>query len=111
MTLELTLRSEKYCHKLYASQMKGFGVVWDAPRYPYVIPTLLFRTFLQPFWRPLWILLSWIGRAAYNCFFDGDASPASATVTARSFATKILQQAQETFEPEFDLSMNDDEVI
>lgn len=40
-----------YCHPLYAEFMTGFGVNPDAPRYPFVIPTLLFRP-LRPIWRP-----------------------------------------------------------
>ena len=41
-----------YCHPLYAEYMVGFGVNPDAPRYPFVIPTLLFRP-LRPIWKPV----------------------------------------------------------
>lgn len=46
----------QYCHPLYAEYMVGFGVNPDAPRYPFVIPTLLFRP-LRPLWEPC---LKWV---------------------------------------------------
>ncbi|OQO10427.1 hypothetical protein B0A48_03723 [Cryoendolithus antarcticus] len=46
----------KYCHAFYARRMEGYGVWNDAPRSPFVIPTLLFRP-LRPIWRPA---LNWI---------------------------------------------------
>nr|OQO24515.1 hypothetical protein B0A51_06131 [Rachicladosporium sp. CCFEE 5018] len=39
--------------------MEGYGVWNDAPRSPFVIPTLLFRP-LRPIWRPT---LNWAGEA------------------------------------------------
>nr|OQO00771.1 hypothetical protein B0A51_18720 [Rachicladosporium sp. CCFEE 5018] len=49
----------KYCHPFYARRMEGYGVWNDAPRSPFVIPTLLFRP-LRPIWRPT---LNWAGEA------------------------------------------------
>lgn len=110
--LMLITNSEKYCHKLYASSMVGYGVDPDAPRYPFVLPTLLNRHLLYPFINPLWALLSWLGRAAYSLFFQGDdMGRATATESARRFATRMVQFAQETLEADSDFRMGDDEVI
>ncbi|OQO07956.1 hypothetical protein B0A48_06748 [Cryoendolithus antarcticus] len=49
----------KYCHPFYARRMEGYGVWNDAPRSPFVIPTLLFRP-LRPIWRPT---LNWAREA------------------------------------------------
>jgi hypothetical protein len=108
----LTAYSEKYCHKFYASSMIGYGVDPDAPRYPFVIPTLLHRNLLYPIINPLWALLSWVGRAAYSFFFEGDEIASSTTKeSARRFATKMVQFAQETFEADSDYRMSDDEIM
>jgi len=48
-----------YCHSFSAATMRGFGVNPDAPQYPFVIPTLIFRP-LRPVWRPV---LSWAKEA------------------------------------------------
>ncbi|GAB7363078.1 hypothetical protein MBLNU230_g3370t1 [Neophaeotheca triangularis] len=49
--LETTLCSY-YCHPLYAKSMCGSGCDPDAPRYPFVLPTLLFRP-VRWLWRPV----------------------------------------------------------
>lgn len=51
----------QYCHPLYAETMVGYGVDFDAPRYPFVIPTLLFRPF-RPIWKPVveWLYASFM---------------------------------------------------
>lgn len=41
-----------YCHNFSAESMRGFGVNPDAPRYPFVMPTLVLRP-LKPVWRPV----------------------------------------------------------
>lgn len=90
--------------------MIGFGVVWDAPVYPYVLPTLFYRNLLKPFWVPLYAFLKWLARTAYACVFGDDVSGPSTAQSARKAATRILQYAaQETFESDF--RMTDDEVI
>ncbi|KAF2107849.1 hypothetical protein BDV96DRAFT_288454 [Lophiotrema nucula] len=99
---------DQYCHQLYAPSMKGFGVEWDAPQFPYVLPTMFYRKLLRPFWRPLWALLVWIWNATYNCFFEDDTVRETTTRTARHFASTAIRNHQ-TFEP--DLRMSDDEFI
>jgi hypothetical protein len=54
-----------YCHPLYAEFMKGYGVDPDAPRYPFVIPTLFFRP-LRPIWKPA---LKWTEATATAVFY------------------------------------------
>ncbi|KAF2445218.1 hypothetical protein P171DRAFT_315896, partial [Karstenula rhodostoma CBS 690.94] len=51
---------EIWGHHPYASSYKGYGVVWGAPEYPYVLPTMTYRAFIKPWWRPLHAGLSWI---------------------------------------------------
>lgn len=51
--------SAAFCQPEYASRMRGFGVDPNAPRYPYAIPTLLFRP-LDWLWKPLAQALFWI---------------------------------------------------
>ncbi|KAF2274141.1 uncharacterized protein EI97DRAFT_460533 [Westerdykella ornata] len=97
------LACERYCHKLYASEMVGYGVVWDAPRYPFVLPTLLWRNLVRPVGAPIWNLIAWL--------YEDEAVKEHATATAGRAATRIFRQRYtgETFEP--DLSMGDDEII
>ena len=95
-----------YCHKFYARKMKGFGVVFDAPRYPFVLPTLFYRKLIRTWWHPLWRFLTW----SWNYYWLEDGTTNSATITASRVATRVLQQATETFDYS-DLSMNDDEII
>jgi hypothetical protein len=61
-----------YCHPLYADFMKGYGVNPDAPRYPFVIPTLLFRP-LRPIWRPA---LKWTETTTTAVFYTVFGEPA-----------------------------------
>lgn len=61
-----------YCHPLYAEYMHGFGVDPDAPRYPFVIPTLLFRP-LRPVWKPAF---KWIEASCTTVFYMVFGEPA-----------------------------------
>lgn len=63
----------QYCHPLYAETMIGYGVDPDAPRYPFVIPTLLFRPF-RPIWKPA---LAWLHASFMTVFYMvfGDPPP------------------------------------
>lgn len=108
---QLIWDSDQYCHKLYASSMVGFGVDFNAPRFPFVIPTLGYRWFVKPWWLPLWSLLSWVGRTSYRSVMDDETGKATATATVRRFATNVLRQVQtaESFEPDY--RMSDDEVL
>ncbi|KAH9844797.1 hypothetical protein Tdes44962_MAKER01344 [Teratosphaeria destructans] len=53
-----------YCHKRYAQTMVGFGVDPNAPIFPFVIPTLLFRPF-RFFWQPV---VDWLQWAIWKCW-------------------------------------------
>ena len=59
-----------YCHPLYAEYMVGFGINPDAPRYPFVIPTLLFRP-LRPVWKPVLQWLEALFTAGFHTIFGG----------------------------------------
>jgi hypothetical protein len=59
-----------YCHPLYAEYMVGFGVNPDAPEYPFVIPTLLFRPF-RPLWKPVLQGLEASFTAGFHAVFGG----------------------------------------
>ena len=61
-----------YCHPLYAEYMTGYGVDMDAPRYPFVIPTLLFRP-LRPIWKPAF---KWVEATATAVFYTVFGEPA-----------------------------------
>ncbi|KAF1999585.1 hypothetical protein P154DRAFT_563887 [Amniculicola lignicola CBS 123094] len=107
---------EYHCHKLYGETMRGFGVDWDAPRWPFVIPTLIYRNAIAFWWVHLWAFLSWVGRTAWNCMFESvdEQSKARATKVAQEFATKVWQSSQYatgTYEHEEDYRMGDDEAI
>lgn len=54
-----TKTSEFYCHPQYAtSSPYPFSVNMNAPRYPFVLPTLFYRSFIRMWWLPLYSLLS-----------------------------------------------------
>lgn len=55
-----SLLCRQFCHKLWAETMIGYGVDPNAPRFPFVIPTLLLRPF-KPVWEPV------LGNSAW-CF-------------------------------------------
>lgn len=60
-----------YCHPLYAEYMIGYGVNPDAPRYPFVIPTLLFRP-LRPVWKPA---VKWLDATLTAVFYTVFGEP------------------------------------
>lgn len=117
------LACEKYCHKMYAPRMVGFGVAADAPRFPFVVPTLIYRNLQRPWglltWplKLLWSMAGWIWGQVWDSFFDADDADAEvvkrgATSTIRKVTTTVLQQAQGTYdEPDFDFGFGDDEFI
>jgi hypothetical protein len=41
----------------------------NAPRYPYVIPTLIYRTFIKGWFLPLSSFFTWIGATMWRCVF------------------------------------------
>ncbi|KAF2733039.1 hypothetical protein EJ04DRAFT_469061 [Polyplosphaeria fusca] len=87
-----------------------YGVYWDAPIFPFVLPTLLYRNTIRPFWRPFWALLTWIWRTASKSFFDDDVVQSVTLKTARQF-TRTVFAASQTADAEADFSMNDDELL
>lgn len=90
------LNSEMWCHYEYASSYKGYGVTWNAPKYPYVIPTVLYRNFIKPWWRPLSVFAVFISEAFLGRFVDsGRVGAPVVTSTATRFATKILLQEED----------------
>ncbi|KAF2019741.1 hypothetical protein BU24DRAFT_406371 [Aaosphaeria arxii CBS 175.79] len=102
---------EQYCHKLYASSMIGYGVDPNAPRFPFVIPTLLYRWTIKPWWPFVWSYIGPIVLAIYQTIIEDEAVKTSATATARGFATTILQRASATDAFESDFRISDDEMI
>ncbi|KAF1978579.1 hypothetical protein BU23DRAFT_549999 [Bimuria novae-zelandiae CBS 107.79] len=103
---------EIWGHHTYASSYTGYGVVWGAPEYPYVLPTMTYRAFVRPWWRPLYALLSWMWRVSGGG--SEDAAPMTARTTATRIAERILLrgQAGAEFEEEASvLGMAGDEVL
>ncbi|KAI6806111.1 hypothetical protein KC332_g13930 [Hortaea werneckii] len=62
----------QYCHKLYATTMVGFGVDYDAPRFPFVLPTLVFRPW-KPLWLPVAEYLQWCAECIVNWLYGDSA--------------------------------------
>jgi hypothetical protein len=48
----------------------------NAPRYPYVIPTLIYRTFIKGWFLPLSSFFSWIAATMWTCIFGFGDEPA-----------------------------------
>jgi hypothetical protein len=82
--------------------MVGFGVDWDAPRYPFVLPTLFWRKILKPVSTPF----LWMWHAFCYFFFDEDGG--STTASATRTATTVFQET-DVFESDFGFA--DDEFI
>ncbi|KAF2033721.1 hypothetical protein EK21DRAFT_41297, partial [Setomelanomma holmii] len=86
---------EMYCHHPYAQYSPyPFSVNPNAPQYPFVIPTLLYRSVLG-WWLPPEFAATWTRDAAWQ-----DSS-----------AHVVQQAAQRTVEMEWDQSMAHDEVV
>ncbi|KAF1947845.1 hypothetical protein EJ02DRAFT_6574 [Clathrospora elynae] len=114
---------EIYCHPLYArSSPYPFSVNMNAPRYPFVIPTLIYRAFIKEWWSPIYSFFSWIGATMWSCVFGfGDQTAhtaghfiregATSTVTSTgswrvsSDAAKVVEEAV------WDVRIGDDEVL
>ena len=64
-----------YCHQFYAYEMVGFGVDPDAPRFPFVIPTLVFRP-LRWLWKPVCEALAQGIGVVFHEFFGDRATSA-----------------------------------
>lgn len=89
--------------------MVGFGVDRNAPRYPFVIPTLLYRKALYYPWE---YILCPVGGFVYKLFSGNEAASVNtATSTTTRLASSVVHTAymRETLEP--DLGFGADEVI
>lgn len=91
----LTQSSEVWCHYEDASSYTGYGITWNAPRFPIVIPAVLYRNLIRPWWSPIGAVLIWIWRTLYSCFLGIDeVKKRSATAEATRIATKVLFREQ-----------------
>lgn len=78
--------------------MRGYGVNPDAPTFPYVIPTLLFRPF-KPVWQPVLTFLAWCFGALYSSDSSSaanypshayrKAAPRTASTTSKGLWSKV----------------------
>jgi hypothetical protein len=85
-----------YCHQTYAVEMVGYGVDPDAPDYPFVIPTLLFRPF-EPIWRPVLQYLAWSFGVLLNLGFgEGLGAGASSRHSARGPKARPVRRTMGT---------------
>ena len=98
---------------MYAYTMVGDGTNPDAPDFPFVIPTMMYRWTLKPsrsIWEPLWGIFMGMFNGVYDLFFaDESHVRTAATATAQQVASKLMLETTETLESDF--SMNDDEVV
>ncbi|KAE8837231.1 hypothetical protein PTNB73_08135 [Pyrenophora teres f. teres] len=61
---------EIYCHPTYAySSPYPFSVKPNAPKYPYVLPTLVYRSCIRDWWVPISSFFGWIAATAWACVF------------------------------------------
>ena len=81
---------EIWGHRMYARSYEGYGVVWGAPEYPYVLPTMTYRAFVKPWWRPVYACLNWVWRAVVGGFDGEGVVYGSARTTAGKIAERIL---------------------
>ncbi|KAF2241551.1 hypothetical protein BU26DRAFT_440413 [Trematosphaeria pertusa] len=107
---------EAWCHHLYAKSYKGYGVTYDAPEFPFVIPTMTYRAFIKPWWIPLFGFLAWGWRTLAGCLVGGEETVQGGT--ARATATRVatkMWEARRAWEAEGGgervLGMGADEVV
>ncbi|KAG9192288.1 hypothetical protein G6011_11022 [Alternaria panax] len=112
---------ELYCQPMYAySSPYPFSVNANAPKYPFVIPTLVYRTFVQGWWVPISSFFSWIGATMWGCFFGFQGAHVvnhSTSQTIRDTETVretrwISEEAVKLMEEKgWDHSMFEDEIL
>ncbi|KAH7380102.1 hypothetical protein BKA66DRAFT_420068 [Pyrenochaeta sp. MPI-SDFR-AT-0127] len=106
-----------YCQPKYAqSSPYPFAVKINAPQYPFVIPTLIFRKFIKDWWIPLSSFVSWICATMYKYVFGFEDAASAAREAVRGTATNRAwyvrsQAAQVTEESAWDLRMTDDQLL
>ena len=69
-----------YCNQTYASTSHRDYPDPEAPRYPFAIPTLLFRP-AKPVWGPAWEYVRWGARVVGYAFVGEEAASAAPAVT------------------------------
>ncbi|KAI4655386.1 hypothetical protein J4E93_000098 [Alternaria ventricosa] len=91
-----------------------------APKFPFVIPTLIYRTFVQGWWVPISSFFSWIAATIWSLFFGFEEAQAvrySASQTIRAGSTMkeshwISDEAAKLMEEKgWDHSMFEDEIL
>lgn len=103
-----------YCQTTYATGMEGYGIGHEAPRMPFVTPTMLFRPF-QFIWTPLWLTVStflhWLWGLVFF-LFEADENAVTATSTT-AIGQSIVETAtiRATEWLEGDWSMDHDEIL
>lgn len=86
------MRSDRYCHPLYAHEMSGYGVDINAPRRPFVTITILFRP-LKWLWRPVFTFLEWL-LADWLPMPDDDNTTWLSALHASSFDPVLLRELE-----------------
>jgi len=103
--------SEFYCHHAYTNYSPyPYSVNPDAPEFPFVIPTLFYRSFIRFWWTPVWSLITWL----WTSTFDADATTrlASESLEARlPTLTVITGPSPIAEEATWEQSMMNDEVV
>jgi hypothetical protein len=106
--------SEFFCHPAYAySSPYPFAVNADAPQFPFVLPTLLYRTFVQAWLAPFSALLSPMSYAALamqrgSAVFMNAASQPSIAVHSQP---QVTDEVEVESDYDFDWSMSRDEIM
>ena len=63
--------SQAYSPPFYASKMEGFGVIYGAPRPPFILAKMFWRKALSAFLLPTWFVVGVVFRfVATVCGFD-----------------------------------------
>ncbi|KAF1959633.1 hypothetical protein CC80DRAFT_405502 [Byssothecium circinans] len=106
---------EIWGHREYASSYSHYGIRWNAPQFPYVIPTMIYRHLIRLWWRPVWALLSFLWRTLMVCIFgsgfgSGSGSGGAETRTMESIAGATRTASRVAFE-DVVLGMGADEVV
>ncbi|KAI4929951.1 hypothetical protein J4E85_004572 [Alternaria conjuncta] len=112
---------EMYCQPMYAySSPHPFSVNMKAPKFPFVIPTVIYRTFVQGWWVPISSFFSWIAATMWSVFFGFEEAQAvnySASQTIKAGSTMreshwISDEAAKLMEEKgWDHSMFEDEIL
>ncbi|KAJ4305377.1 hypothetical protein N0V90_000908 [Kalmusia sp. IMI 367209] len=103
---------EIWGHYEYASSYKGYGVIWGAPEYPYVLPTMTYRAFIKPWWRHVWAFLVWTWKT-FGLGTEDVGTTARTTATRLAERILVRDQARVTLEEDAAsvLGMAADEVV